>query len=63
MQNVAAICGLGSSSKKSKKRPEDSIIYVGEKGIGFKSVFRVADVVWVSSRAYSFKFDSEAPVG
>ncbi|CZR59369.1 uncharacterized protein PAC_09261 [Phialocephala subalpina] len=61
--NVVSICGLGSSSKKNKKRPEDSIIYVGEKGIGFKSVFRVADVVWVSSRAYSFKFDSEAPLG
>ena len=59
-ENVAAICGLG---KSSKKRPGDLTAYVGEKGIGFKSVFRVADVVWVSSRAYNFKFDSNTDLG
>lgn len=25
--------------------------YIGEKGIGFKSVFEVADVVWIKSGA------------
>ncbi|KAF8849378.1 hypothetical protein BDZ45DRAFT_237480 [Acephala macrosclerotiorum] len=59
-ENVAAICSLG---KSSKKQPGDWAAYVGEKGIGFKSVFRVADVVWVSSRGYNFKFDSTADLG
>ncbi|KAK3352231.1 hypothetical protein B0T25DRAFT_500124 [Lasiosphaeria hispida] len=59
-ENVDAICRLGQSSKK---RLGDATPYVGEKGIGFKSVFRVADVVWVSSHAYSFKFDSRAQLG
>jgi hypothetical protein len=59
-ENVTAICSLG---KSSKKRPGDLTAYVGEKGIGFKSVFRVADVVWVSSRAYNFKFDSNTDLG
>lgn len=59
-KNVTAICGLGQSSKK---QPGDLTTYVGEKGIGFKSVFRVADVVWVSSKAYNFKFDSNADLG
>lgn len=59
-ENVDAICSLG---KSSKKRPGDLTSYVGEKGIGFKSVFRVADVVWVSSRGYSFKFDSRSQLG
>ena len=36
---------------------------MGEKGVGFKSVFKVADVVWVSSRDYEFKFDREAKLG
>jgi len=59
-ENVDAICSIARSSKK---RPGDTTSYVGEKGIGFKSVFRVADVVWVSSRAYSFKFDSRSRLG
>ena len=32
-------------------------MYIGEKGIGFKSLFRVANEVWISSRQYKFKFD------
>lgn len=77
-ENVTAICSLGMSSKTAKlagdsksnrldlasgKLPEDMTTYVGEKGIGFKSVFRVADVIWVSSRAYNFKFDSNTDLG
>jgi hypothetical protein len=57
---VTAICSLG---KSSKKQSGDLTTYVGENGIGFKSVFRVADVVWVSSRAYNFKFDSNTNLG
>jgi len=59
-RHVDAICSIGQSSKAGAGV---STQYVGEKGIGFKSVFKVADVVWVSSRAYSFKFDKNAPLG
>lgn len=37
--------------------------YIGEKGIGFKSVFKIADVVWIQSGYYSFKFDKHAKLG
>jgi len=59
--DVEAICEIGLSSKTtaagaSKQR-------VGEKGIGFKSVFKAADVVWVASGDYSFKFDRASKLG
>ena len=37
--------------------------YVGEKGIGFKSVFTVADKVHITSGPYSFYFDKTKPLG
>ncbi len=37
--------------------------YAGEKGIGFKSVFTVADQVYITSGPYSFHFDKTAPLG
>jgi len=37
--------------------------YIGEKGIGFKSVFTVADQVYITSGPYSFHFDKTAPAG
>eukprot|EP01103_Thecamoeba_quadrilineata_P011325 TRINITY_DN267_c0_g2_i4.p1 TRINITY_DN267_c0_g2~~TRINITY_DN267_c0_g2_i4.p1 ORF type:complete len:1421 (-),score=259.62 TRINITY_DN267_c0_g2_i4:61-4323(-) len=60
-QNVDAICGINASTKVGKKNEEEG--YVGEKGIGFKSVFKVADVVWISSGHYSFKFDKNTKLG
>ncbi|EMT60922.1 hypothetical protein FOC4_g10012210 [Fusarium odoratissimum] len=36
---------------------------IGEKGIGFKSVFKVADVVHVASGFYEFKLDRNARIG
>jgi len=50
-RNVEAICAIGGSTKSG------SDDFIGEKGIGFKSVFRVADAVWISSREYNFKLD------
>jgi hypothetical protein len=38
-------------------------LYVGEKGIGFKSVFTVANRVYITSGPYSFYFDKTAPLG
>ncbi|KAF2145105.1 uncharacterized protein K452DRAFT_343652 [Aplosporella prunicola CBS 121167] len=59
-RNVEAICRINHSTKGKNK---DTDGYVGEKGIGFKSVFKVADVVWISSGNYSFKFDKRAVLG
>src|SRR5690606_27637606 len=37
--------------------------FVGEKGIGFKAVFKVASSVWISSGYYTFRFDRDAHLG
>jgi hypothetical protein len=58
--NVEALCRIGSSTKKEKERSKG---YIGEKGIGFKSIFKVADTVYISSKAYSFKFDRRSVLG
>ncbi|RSL88992.1 hypothetical protein CEP52_015037 [Fusarium oligoseptatum] len=58
--NVRAICKIGESTKAGHGR---SARYVGEKGIGFKSVFKIASEVYISSRSFSFKFDQSQPVG
>ncbi len=56
--NVEAICRIGRSTKKDRSKG-----FIGEKGIGFKSVFKIADIVWISSQAYTFKFDRAAQLG
>jgi len=48
--NIAAISKVGRSTKGSKRG------FIGEKGIGFKSVFRVARKVHIQSEPYSFAF-------
>lgn len=58
--NVEAICDIGRSTKPREKNPRG---FIGEKGIGFKSVFTVADQVYISSGPYSFHFDKTAPLG
>ncbi|OAG39035.1 hypothetical protein AYO21_06755 [Fonsecaea monophora] len=50
-RDVEALCRVGRSTKSS------SGSQIGEKGIGFKSVFKIADVVSIASGCYSFKFD------
>ncbi|KAF2810106.1 uncharacterized protein BDZ99DRAFT_442610 [Mytilinidion resinicola] len=49
--NIRAICSIGESTKASIQG------YIGEKGIGFKSVFKVARKVHVQSGPYSFAFE------
>jgi hypothetical protein len=58
--DVEAICGIGSSSKKISLTKSRQI---GEKGIGFKSVFGVSDEVFICSGHYSFMFRNEDPSG
>lgn len=55
--NVDSLCSLGSSSKVHSDQA------TGHKGIGFKSVFKVADKVWIKSGHYSFKFDARERLG
>jgi hypothetical protein len=59
-KDIEAICSISQSSKSCKTRDREVI---GEKGIGFKSVFKAADAVWISSGDYSFKFDKTKPLG
>ena len=48
--NIKAICTINKSTKKH------SAGYIGEKGIGFKSVFKIARKVHIQSGPFSFAF-------
>eukprot|EP00026_Physarum_polycephalum_P000038 Phypoly_transcript_00038.p1 GENE.Phypoly_transcript_00038~~Phypoly_transcript_00038.p1 ORF type:complete len:2405 (+),score=353.21 Phypoly_transcript_00038:1425-8639(+) len=52
--NVESICNVGASTKKQFKR----MGYIGEKGLGFKSVFQVAYQVAIISNGYKFALSS-----
>ncbi|KAH7013105.1 hypothetical protein EDB80DRAFT_607184 [Ilyonectria destructans] len=60
-QDMDSICGAGKSTKKHVTGAKRG--YIGEKGIGFKSVFKVADVVNIASGYYEFKFDRHKFLG
>jgi hypothetical protein len=49
--DVRQICRTGQSWKKQSRG------YVGEKGIGFKSVFQIASKVDIQSNSFSFSFE------
>ncbi len=49
--NLRAICSVGKSSKVGAQG------YIGEKGIGFKSVFKIAWKVHIQSGNFSFCFE------
>ncbi|KIM82107.1 hypothetical protein PILCRDRAFT_88871 [Piloderma croceum F 1598] len=55
--NVDAICKIGASTKTNQKG------LIGEKGIRFKSVFWVADAVYICSTDYMFKLDKNVELG
>jgi hypothetical protein len=57
-KHVEAISRICHSTKGKKKAG-----FIGEKGIGFKAVFKVASKVWISSGYYSFRFDRDAHLG
>ncbi|KAE8452297.1 hypothetical protein EG329_000997 [Mollisiaceae sp. DMI_Dod_QoI] len=50
-EDVRAICSTGESTKTKIQG------YIGEKGIGFKSVFKVAKKVHIQSGPFSFSFE------
>ncbi|XP_021745800.1 uncharacterized protein LOC110711690 isoform X2 [Chenopodium quinoa] len=51
-ENIRALCDVGNSTKKGS-----SAGYIGQKGIGFKSVFRVTDAPEIHSNGFHIKFD------
>ncbi|XP_021290702.1 uncharacterized protein LOC110421426 [Herrania umbratica] len=57
-QNIRALCDVGSSTKRGYAG------YIGKKGIGFKSVFRVTDAPEIHSNGFHVKFDiSDGQIG
>ncbi len=50
-RNVRALCSVGDSSKAKKTG------YIGEKGIGFKSVFTVSNAPEIHSNGFHFRFN------
>ncbi|KAK4752416.1 hypothetical protein SAY87_021214 [Trapa incisa] len=57
--NIRALCDVGNSTKKGSTAG-----YIGQKGIGFKSVFRVTDAPEIHSNGFHIKFDiSEGQIG
>jgi hypothetical protein len=59
-RQLDALTRIGKSTKKVADGRKG---YIGEKGIGFKSVFKVADVVRIASGCYEFKFDRRNTIG
>lgn len=49
--NVWALCGIGETTKRKISG------YIGEKGIGFKSVFRVSNKPHIFSNDFQFEFE------
>ena len=59
-ENVDAICAVGKTTKSK------SLGYIGEKGIGFKSVFKVSATPHIISNGYCFclpEYDEETGLG
>ena len=58
-KNVRAICDVGRSTKDPCRAG-----YIGQKGIGFKSVFRVTDTPEIHSNSFHIRFDTTSgPIG
>lgn len=53
--NVRALCSVGESTKLKK------VGFIGEKGIGFKSVFQVSNAPQIHSNGFHFRFDMSNP--
>lgn len=54
-ENVRSLCDVANSSKKKR------LGYIGEKGIGFKSVFRVTDEPLIVSNGFRFSLPLHDP--
>ena len=57
--NIRAICDVGKSTKGAHRSG-----YIGQKGIGFKSVFRITDTPEIHSNGFHILFDASSdPIG
>ncbi|KAK9155324.1 hypothetical protein Sjap_002804 [Stephania japonica] len=54
-KNVESICSIGRSTKKGQRKKG----YIGEKGIGFKSVFLITAQPYIFSNGYQIRFSEE----
>jgi len=54
--NIKASCSVGQSTKPAAG-------YIGEKGIGFKSFWKLANLIRISSGPYQFMFDRTKELG
>uniref|UniRef100_A0A2N9J067 Sacsin/Nov domain-containing protein n=1 Tax=Fagus sylvatica TaxID=28930 RepID=A0A2N9J067_FAGSY len=54
-KNIESICSVGRSTKKGNRKQG----YIGEKGIGFKSVFLVSAQPYIFSNGYQIRFNDE----
>ena len=58
-KNIRAICDVGKSTKGAHLSG-----YIGQKGIGFKSVFRITDTPEIHSNGFYIRFDASSdPIG
>ena len=58
-KNVRAICDVGRSTKSASRSG-----YIGQKGIGFKSVFRITNTPAIHSNGFHIRFDATSdPIG
>ncbi|XP_065022895.1 uncharacterized protein LOC135648851 [Musa acuminata AAA Group] len=53
--NIDSICRIGKSTKKGRRH----LGYIGEKGIGFKSVFLISSKPHIFSNGYQIRFNEE----
>ncbi|KAL6280845.1 hypothetical protein ACE6H2_017726 [Prunus campanulata] len=54
-KNIESICSVGRSTKKGNRKRG----YIGEKGIGFKSVFLITAHPYVFSNGYQIRFSED----
>nr|DAD22702.1 TPA_asm: hypothetical protein HUJ06_024165 [Nelumbo nucifera] len=54
-RNIESICSVGRSTKKGNRQRG----YIGEKGIGFKSVFLITAQPYIFSNGYQIRFNEE----
>lgn len=57
-RDCLALCSIGASTKKASDAG-----YIGNKGIGFKSVFKVTTRPEIHSGPYHLQFDKDQPLG
>ncbi len=61
--DVWNLCDAGASFKKAAKEESDAAGFIGEKGLGFKTTFRLSDDPHIFSNGFNFKLSSKGKIG